>query len=92
MQNTGTKGPPMPKTYKGCPPGKGWKAYRLNKNTHNPDGIRPVSRAASNASIQEAIDEALNPTSAPGKVRSLAGGDFSPEEIRELEKLYGRKK
>jgi hypothetical protein len=49
-----------------------------------------VSKTASNGAIQAAIDEALNPATAPAPVKTKK--DFSPEEIRQMERQYRRKK
>lgn len=32
----------------------------------------------------------MHPTAEHGRVRSLKGGDFTPEEVALFEKLYGR--
>lgn len=83
------RGPkPVAKT-KGCPPGKGWRTFRFGGVASG--APRVVSVSASPSQIQAAIDDALNPSAVPGKARLMSRGDFTPEEIKQMEALYKKK-
>lgn len=73
----------------GCPEGKGWKRWRTGGTTKLFDPNTTVSKMSTGAQALEAVNDALDPSRIPAKVKTLA--DMSEEEVRDLEKRLGAK-